>query len=94
MKDSRSILGERRERRYRFVRDIGKLIEEDTLRREREGQRFGEETEPEDEPMSKVSPIEDYLVIPDIQCIGADGKVFEEYDGICVAKDVERDGGI
>ncbi|MFH0797814.1 MAG: hypothetical protein V1906_00215, partial [Candidatus Woesearchaeota archaeon] len=34
------------------------------------------------------------LVIPDIQCIGADGKVFEKYDGICVAKDVERDGGI
>ena len=88
------ILGQRRERKYRFVRDIGRLIEEDTLRREREGQRFGEETEHEDEPMSKVSSIYDYLVIPDIQCTGADGKVFERYDMICVAKDVERDGGI
>ncbi|MFH0798481.1 MAG: hypothetical protein V1906_03660 [Candidatus Woesearchaeota archaeon] len=31
------ILGQRRERKYRFVKDIGKLIEEDTRRLEREG---------------------------------------------------------
>ncbi|MFH0798057.1 MAG: hypothetical protein V1906_01455 [Candidatus Woesearchaeota archaeon] len=37
MKSEHSILGQRRERKYRFVRDIGRLIEEDTIRLEMEG---------------------------------------------------------
>ncbi len=86
------ILGQRRERRYRFVDNIGKLIAEDTARREREGQRFSEEAEHEDKPMSDVSSIDDFLVIPGIECVGAGGKVFEKYNEIYVAKDVERDG--
>ena len=92
MKDRLGILGDRRERRYRFVRDIGKLIAEDTARREKEGQRFSEEAGPEDKPISGVSSIDDFLVIPGIECVGADGRVFEKHNEIYVAKDVERDG--
>ena len=88
MKGGHNILGQVRERRYRFVRDIGKLIEEDTKRLERGGKLPKHEVE----PISDVSSIDDYLVIPGIECVGADGAVFERYDRIYVAKDVERNG--
>ena len=102
MKGSRSILGERRGYSERFVPNIGRLIEEDTLRREREARLKPKDAEPNVEAAkaegeknisdSNVHSIDDFLLIPDIQCVAADGAVFERYYLIYVAKDVERDG--
>ena len=61
-----------------------------------EGRRIHVEPAVEEAKPEKNNPdvrsIDDFLVIPGIECVGPDGKVFEKYDRIYVAKDVERDG--
>lgn len=45
----------------------------------------------EENPNHKARSIDDFLVIPDeIRCVGADGKVFERYDRIHIARDIVR----
>ena len=44
----------------------------------------------EDSPSPTVTSIDDFIVLKDIRCVGADGNVFEQYDELHIAKDVVR----
>jgi len=65
MKDSRSILGQRRDYSDRFVKNIGELIEADTLRREREARLQPKAAEPSEEQKPNLITIDDSTGILD-----------------------------
>ncbi len=50
------------------------------------------EPAPEPESPAKVSNTQEYIILENIACTDAKGKVFEQYPQLLVKKDIERDG--